>query len=214
MTNESLDPEEFTNYEVGLKWDANANLAFTAALFEIERTNVAITDPLAGTPDGPPAGTLILTDGQRDKGVELGLSGNVTEKWSIIAASAFQDAEIISDQSATVLKGARLASLPKTTFSMWNRYDVSSTWGFGLGMVYRDDILAATENLATPENNVTLPSFTRVDAAVYFRMNERWHAQLNVENLLDEHYLQFAHSNTNITPGSPRAARVVVSMQY
>lgn len=44
-TNAALDPEEFTNYEIGLKWDASKRLAFTAALFQLERTNVAVADP-------------------------------------------------------------------------------------------------------------------------------------------------------------------------
>lgn len=213
-TNSALDPEEFSNYEVGLKWDATENLAFTAALFKLERVNVAVADPTAGTPGGPPAGTLMLVDGQENKGIELGLAGNVTDKWSVMAAATYQDAEISSNQSGTVLQGARLSGVPKTNFSLWNRYDLSSSWGFGLGIVNRAEIFAATENLTPGATNVTLPSFTRVDGAVYFAMNERWHAQLNVENLLDKEYFQFANSNTNVTPGSPRAARVVVTAQF
>jgi catecholate siderophore receptor len=83
-------------------------------------------------------------------------------------------------------------------------------WGVGLGLIYRDSMLAATENLATPSVNVTLPSYTRVDAAVFFTLNARLRAQLNVENLFDEEYFASANSNTNITPGSPLAARVSV----
>ncbi len=205
--NSSLDPEEFTNYEIGVKWDATPNLAVTAALFELERNKVAVADPSDAT-------RLILVDGQRNRGIELGLTGQVTEQWSIIAAGAYQDGEITSNQSATVQEGAELAHLPKTTFSLWNRYDISSSWGVALGVVYRDEIFAAVENLATPANNVTLPSFTRVDGAVYFSLNDRWRAQLNVENLFDEDYFQFAHNNNNITPGSPRSARVTVTASF
>ena len=32
LTNQALDPEEFTNYELGAKWDLGAALSFTAAL--------------------------------------------------------------------------------------------------------------------------------------------------------------------------------------
>lgn len=207
VTNASLDPEEFTNYEVGLKWDVNADLAFTAALFQLKRTNVAIADPLDPT-------RSILIDGQRNRGIELALTGRMTDRWSLIAAGAYQDAEILSDQSDAVRKGAELASLPRTSFSLWNRYDLSSRWGVGLGIVRRGKIFAATENLLTPASNVTLSSFTRVDGAVYFTLNEQWSVQAHVENLLDEDYFQFANSNTNITPGSPRAARVVVTARF
>jgi catecholate siderophore receptor len=204
-TNASLDPEEFVNYEIGGKWDALAGLSLTAALFRLERSNVAITDPLAGTPGGPPAGTLILVDGQRNQGIELSATGSITDKWSVIGAFAYQDGEIATDQSATVLEGARLAALPERTFSLWNRLDLTPMWGFGIGLVYEDEIFAATENLAMPESNVVLPSSTRVDAAVFFTLNHRLRAQLNVQNVFDEDYYEFAHSNTNITPASPRA---------
>ena len=203
LSNEALDPEEFTNYEVGAKWDLLPGLAFTAAVYRLERTNVAIADPLDAT-------RSILVDGQRVKGVELGIAGNITNAWSVMGAYAYQDGEIVSNQTATVLKGARLAALPENTFSLWNRYDFSPMWGVGLGIVNRGSMLAATENLATPAANVTLPAFTRVDAAVFFVPSARLRAQLNMENLFDEEYFASANSNTNITPGSPRSARVSV----
>jgi catecholate siderophore receptor len=201
LTNQALDPEKFTNYEVGAKWDVRPGLAFTAAAYRLERTNVAIPDPLEAT-------RSILIDGQRVKGVELGVAGNITESWSVLGAYAYQDGEVISNQTATLLKGSRLAALPENTFSLWNRYDFNPMWGFGLGIIRRADMLAAAENLATPAVNVTLPSFTRVDAAVFVTLNPRFRAQLNVENLFDEEYFASANSNTNITPGSPRAAHV------
>src|SRR6185295_419138 len=203
LTNEALDPEEFTNYEVGAKWDVVPDLAFTAAVYRLERTNVAIADPLDATHS-------ILVDGQRVQGVELGIAGNITSSWSVMGAYAYQDGEIVSNQTATVLKGAELAALPENTFSLWNRYDFNPMWGVGLGIINRGSMLAATENLATPAANVTLPAFTRVDAAVFFVPNARLRAQLNIENLFDEEYFVSANNNTNITPGSPRAARVSV----
>lgn len=203
LTNYALDPEEYSNYEVGAKWDVLPNFAFTAALYQLDRKNVAVN---ANDPNDP--ARSILIDGQRTKGVELAVVGNITEAWSVMGAYAYQDGEILKDQSAAVQQGAALAALPKNTFSLWNRYDFTPAWGVGLGVVYRDEIFAATENLATPASNVTLPDFTRVDAAVFFTLNERLRAQLNIENLLDEEYFTTAHNNTNITPGSPRAARV------
>ena len=39
-------------------------------------------------------------------------------------------------------------------------------------------------------------------------------AQVNLENLFDEGYYAFAHSNNNITPGSPRALRVSLTTRF
>lgn len=201
LTNRNLDPEEFRNYEVGLKWDIRPELSFTAALYRLDRTNVAVTDPADST-------RSILVDGQRAKGLELGLTGRITRNWSISGGYAYQDGEILSTQSATVKAGARLAQLPRQTISLWNRYDLNRDWGFGLGAIYRDAIFASTDN------TVRLPGFVRFDAAVFHRLNDHVRAQINIENLLDRDYSSTANSNTNITPGSPRAVRLSVTTTF
>ena len=62
-----------------------------------------------------------------------------------------------------------------------------------------------------PFNNlVVLPSFTTVDAAVYWKINEHWKAQLNVTNLFNERYILSADNNDNLSPGAPTT--VVLSM--
>ncbi|MBX3736651.1 MAG: TonB-dependent siderophore receptor [Candidatus Didemnitutus sp.] len=201
LTNRNLDPEEFKNYEVGAKWDIRPELSVTAALYRLDRTNVAITDPADST-------KMLLVDGQRAKGLELGVTGRISRNWSIAGGYAYQNGEILSTQSATVKAGARLAQLPRHTLSLWNRYDLNKDWGFGLGAIYRDEIYASTDN------TVRIPSFVRFDAAAFYRINDRIRAQLNVENLLDRDYISTANSNTNITPGSPRAIRLSVTTNF
>jgi catecholate siderophore receptor len=61
--------------------------------------------------------------------------------------------------------------------------------------------------LAAIDNTVTLPGFTRVDAALYARVGATLGAQINVENLLDEQYYATSHGNNNIMPGAPRTIR-------
>ena len=195
LSNQSLDPEEFRNYEVGAKWDVARVLEFAASVYRLDRGNVAVPDPTN-------SGVTHLVDGQRSQGVEVSLAGSFTNAWSIIGAYAYQDGEITQSLSASARAGARLAQLPEHSFSLWNRYDLSPAWGAGLGVVHRGDVFTSTDN------TVTLPSFTRVDAAVFFTLNERLRAQINVENLFDTDYYLYAHSNTNITPGSPRAVRL------
>jgi len=201
LTNRSLDPEEFTNLELGLKWEARPDLIFTVATYRLDRSNVVIPDPADSTKS-------ILVDGQRAKGVELGATGRLSKKWSIAGGYAYQDGRIKTTQSATVVAGARLAQLPRHTLSLWNRYDLSAQWGVGVGAIYRDAIFTSTDN------TVTLPSFVRFDAAVFYRFNKNVRAQLNVENVFDKAYFASAHSNNNITPGSPRAVRVSVTTNF
>jgi catecholate siderophore receptor len=191
-SNSALEPEEFTNNEIGLKWDLGSRLSTTFAVYQLDRTNVAITDPTNPT-------LLLLVDGQRVDGFEFGLSGEVTDRWQMMAGYAHQDSELRTPgaQSAN-----ELGQVPEHSVSFWNRYDLSARLGFGVGVVYRSDVFVATDNA------VTLPSFTRVDGAAFYSINDNLRLQLNVENLLDEEYYASAHSNNNIMPGAPRVYRL------
>ena len=201
LANESLEPEEFTNYEAGVKWDVNPDFTVTLALFQLDRTNVAVPDPL------DPAQT-ILVDGQRTRGFEVSAAGRLTPKWSMIASYAHLDAEITASQSATIVAGNQLANTPENTFALWNRYDVTDRLAGAVGVIWQDERFAGNDNL------VTLPDFVRVDAAVFYDLTDNVSLQLNVENLLDEEYFPDAHNNNNITPGAGRLFRAGLRFRY
>jgi outer membrane receptor for monomeric catechols len=76
------------------------------AAYDLERSNIAITDP-----NNP--GVSLLVDGQRTRGLELGLSGNVTPQWSVLVAYAYQDGKITQSALGHGSGGAILANLPK-----------------------------------------------------------------------------------------------------
>ena len=198
-TSEALEPEEFENMEVGVKWDLLPDLSFTAAIYRLDRTN---TRAPGATP-----GTIVLTGAQRSEGVELGVSGAITDDWQVIAGYAYQDAEI-THTTAAAPEGRNVALVPEQQFSLWNTYRFTPMWRVGLGVIYQDEMYASISNA------VTLPSFTRVDGAVFFTLNEHFEAQINVENLLDEDYFGTAHNDNNITPGSPTAVRVAVRSRF
>ena len=61
---------------------------------------------------------------------------------------------------------------------------------------------------------MTLPDFVRYDAALFYRFNQHLQAQLNVENLFDTGYYANAHSNNNISPGSPLAIRLGITARF
>ncbi|MDP8912438.1 MAG: TonB-dependent receptor, partial [Pseudomonadota bacterium] len=63
-------------------------------------------------------------------------------------------------------------------------------------------------------NAVLLPSYTRVDAAAFFRIAEGIEAQVNVENLFNELYFPTAHTDNNITPGAPTTARATLRFTF
>ncbi|WP_217995142.1 TonB-dependent receptor [Methylogaea oryzae] len=201
LTNAALKPEEFRNYELGAKWDIRPDLSATLAFFQLDRLNALATDPNNSA-------VSFLVDGQRTRGIELGLSGNITDDWRVIGGYAYQNGEITKSMSSSALAGAKLAQVPEHSFSLWNRYDITSQWGVGLGAIYRSKMYAATDN------TVTLPGFVRFDAATYYKVTKNVQLQVNIENLLDKKYFASANSNTNITPGSPIAVTAGVNVTF
>ncbi|MFA9273821.1 MAG: TonB-dependent receptor [Candidatus Aquirickettsiella gammari] len=200
-SNKAFDPEQFKNFELGAKWDVSRDLSLSAAVYQLDRSNVVIADPADSTKS-------ILIDGQRTKGLELAVNGKLAAAWSIMGGYAYQDAKITRTLTATAKAGATLAQVPTHSASLWNRYDVSSQWGVAAGVVYRSAIYPSTDN------TVELPGFTRVDAALFYAWDKNVQIQLNVENLADKKYYASANSNNNITPGSPRAIKLGINFKY
>lgn len=194
----NLAPEKFTNYEVGAKWDIRPDLNATVALFQLDRTN-------ATTPDPNNVTATINVGETRTKGIELALTGRILPGLQTSAAYTYQDAK---------LKGngfVRLAQVPEHQVALWNRYDFSSSFGLGLGVIHQSSQFAA---IRTAANSTRLPGFTRVDAALYFKPSDRFDLQLNVENLFDETYFSDAHNNNNISTGAPINARLTARVKF
>ena len=87
-------------------------------------------------------------------------------------------------------------------FTLWNKYQVTSRFGLGLGITRRSDVFAAIDD------KVVLPGYTKVDAAAYIRLTEKWKLQAHFDNLLNRRYYLNADGNNNITPGASRSAKV------
>ena len=215
VSNASFKPEKFINYEVGAKWDVNPSLALTAAVYKLERENVQVIDPANNTQS-------ILVDGQVTKGIELGVSGDITDKWSIFGGVAFQDGEVSENVIALnqdgsrnpnndILKGAELALTPDRTLSLWNKYEINDMWAVALGIVSTSDRYALSP---TASQSTLLPGYTRYDAAIYGKFSEKLRLQINLENLTNKEYALYAHNNQNITPGSPITGRATLIYNF
>lgn len=197
---QSLEPESFRNLELGVKWEPAPALSLTAAAFQVDRTNTRIADPVN-------PGFFVLTGASRVKGLEAAVSGRIAPQWSATLGYTYQEGEIRSATSAAPA-GRKLDKLPHHQVSAWTRYDVTDKLGLGLGVVHQ------SSQFATISNAVTLPGFTRVDAAVFYDVSENFSLQLNVENLTDTRYYPSAHTDNNIATGEPINARITARMKF
>ena len=99
---QQVQPETFTNYEVGTKWDVQPSLSFTTAAYRLNRTNTRATDPNDAT-------RIVQTGSQRTNGVELAVNGRIMAGWSIAGGYAYQHAFVTSATEAAAA-GAQGAS--------------------------------------------------------------------------------------------------------
>ncbi|TMJ17044.1 MAG: TonB-dependent siderophore receptor [Alphaproteobacteria bacterium] len=146
LSTAALEPEEFENLEVGMKWDVRPSLTFTAALYRLDRSNTRATDPADPS-------HVVLTGGQRSKGLELGLSGEIRRGWRVSAGYALQDAEIRRTTTAAPA-GRKVALVPRHQASLFTRYDFSPRVGAGLGVYHQ------SKSFTSISNAVILPAFT------------------------------------------------------
>ena len=191
-----LDADTFANTELGFKWDISPALSFTAAIFEIEQESpqVADNDP----------STLDVIKSETD-GFELQLEGQLTEAWYVSAAYSYLDGE---QMSRTGSKGLRPRELPENMFSVWNFVQFTPKLGAGLGLTYQD------ESFINNSNTARLPSYTRVDAALYYQWSDDLRVQLNFENVGDTVYFPSSHSTHQASVGAPFNARLAITMDF
>jgi catecholate siderophore receptor len=90
LSAKDLDPEKSEMLEAGAKFAIpRTPLAATVSIFQIKKDNALQTDPTN-------PGSLLAQSGERQevKGVEIGLTGQLTPAWRIDAAYSYLDAKI------------------------------------------------------------------------------------------------------------------------
>jgi catecholate siderophore receptor len=199
-TTSTLEPERFTNRELGIKWDVKPALALTAAGFRLDRTNTSAHDP------ANPAVT-VQTGAQRTTGLELSALGQVTSRWHVAFAHSTLRARIVNATTAAPA-GATVPLVPQHRVSAWNKYSFASEWAAGLGVVHQSGTYAAIDN------SVRLPAFTHIDAAVFAPSIRGVRPQVNVENVLNTRYYSAANGNNNISFGAPRTLRLSLTSRF
>jgi len=138
----------------------------------------------------------------RSQGVEVDVSGQITNGLSLIMTYAYTDAKILEGDN----KGNKLFNVPKHSGSIWARYDMQNETlrglSFGAGVYVRD------KRPGDNANTYLLPSEARVDAMVRYRtklMNSRLALQFNAYNLANDNLFGGTLGDRNsINVGLPR----------
>jgi iron complex outermembrane receptor protein len=224
----SFDPQMGEQFETGFKTDwFNSRLSATVAYYHLSKENLLTPD--LSTSD---INDSVAIGKQRSQGLELNISGRLTDELDVIANYAYSDARIISDKRTLTTiagnsipngyQGNRMPNVPEHSGSMWLKYDIKQNptlagLSFGIGAY------AASTREGDNENSFQLPGYVRLDAFTAYQWkvgNSKLTAQFNIRNLLDKTYYESTDPNLNtsprtgVYPGSPLFMMGSIRFEY
>ncbi|KAI2690731.1 TonB-dependent receptor [Pseudomonas sp. TNT3] len=203
----SIAPEEAKSWEVGAKLDMPGRVTGNIALFDIKKRNVLVANS-----EGPV--TIYSAAGEvRSRGLELDLSGQLSDRWSMIGSYAYTDAEVTEDPT---YKGKKLQNVAKNSGSLSAVYDFGTIVGgdqlrVGAGARY------VGERAGNAVNDFDLPSYTVADAFATYDTRvegQKVKFQLNVKNLFDRTYYTSAASRFFVSMGDSRQVTLSSTLEF
>jgi iron complex outermembrane receptor protein len=203
----SVAPEEAKSWEIGAKLDMPGRVTGNVALFDIKKRNVLVANS-----EGPV--TIYSAAGEvRSRGLEVDLSGQLTDRWSMIGSYAYTDAEVTEDP---IYKGKKLQNVAKNSGSLSAVYDFGTIVGgdqlrVGAGARY------VGERAGNAVNDFDLPSYTVADAFATYDTKvegQKVKFQLNVKNLFDRTYYTSAASRFFVSMGDSRQISLSSTLEF
>lgn len=138
------------------------------------------------------------------RGVELDISGRITDNLNLIASYSYTDTEITKDNGGT--QGNRLSNVPVHGGSLWGKYDF--TQGLLNSLNVGSGVNVVGQREGDNANSFELPGYVRWDVVAGYKWKvgkTELSVQLNVNNLLDKTYYDASPAGvTTIYPGIPR----------
>ena len=225
-------PETTKNIEIGTKWNLlDEKLLFTASLFRTQKS--AVMEGISAT-EGEQVGTL-NTGAYRVQGVEFGLVGNITEKFTVQAGAAFMKSKItkasrsLANNTGFLRVGQRLSNFADQTINVQAKYEFTPAFEFG-GAARRESYrcggqpdtaasFATTGTGAaatvTASCSQRVPSFTVYDLFATYRINKKFMLRGTVLNVADKDYYLGAYQTGNwLSIGDKRRVMASLEMDF
>lgn len=214
-----LDPERTEQYELGIKKQLlNKQLDITAAIFDLRKSDVAVTDPASS---GLPANEQWSTNlGETQTlGFDIQAIGKVNDSFRVVAGYAYLDNQLLAvDPSLAGQEGNVLPGIPEHSGNLFGVYEVQRGQykGLGLGL----GVFAQTGSFVSTENRAKYDGWAQLDALAYYKA-DGWKVQLNLKNITDEEY-NYAQAGTTtdsfgavrVGTSTPRTVNVSLSVEF
>lgn len=206
------DPESSVNLELGAKWNLlDDKLLATAAMFRTKKSDVmegANYDAIGTFNSGK----------NRVQGLEFGLTGNVTEEFSVQAGATLLKSKVLA--SATPINvGRPLANFADKMYSVQAKYQLTNAFAFGATARYESERCGgqpdtAAGYTATGVCSQQVPSFSVLDVFASYRFSRKLDLRVNVLNATNkDYYTAVYRSGSFLYKGDARAVRAVLNYE-
>nr|WP_298690349.1 TonB-dependent siderophore receptor [uncultured Dongia sp.] len=196
---------ETTTYEIGTKWNLfDEKLSVTAAVFQTDKDGQLLNNGTTTDPD------YVVTGKQRVRGVELGVSGEVTDGWNVAGGYTYMKGKILEEASTN--DAAVFRNMPEHALSLWTSYDLP-WWNrdvtVGAGATY----MGTRKYLFGASDEKNIDSYWVFDLMGQYRLTENIEFQFNLYNLTDEFYVDQVGGGF-VTPGAGRSALFTTALKF
>ena len=208
-TTANLPPEKNRTVEGGVKWDfAHPGLSLRAAVFNTDKYN-------AREPDPNNALLNVLAGSQRVRGVETAMNGRITSRWDAQISYAFLDSALVSSNFYPLAVGARLANVPRHTFTVWQTFRLPYRTTFGAGGNFVGTRTASSTVPLDPTTGLVkeAPGYWVFNIMAERPLTEHITLHANVYNLADRYYYDQLHP-AHIVLGPGRSALIGVRFRF
>lgn len=188
----TLPPQSSRQVEVGVKSDwFGDKISTTVALFQLDlynrRTRVQQAPEI-----------IALTGLERNRGIELGIQGELAPNWFVRSGFSAQRARVLKSSALENASGKRSANVAGANGNLFVSYAPSLGMFGELGLVYESSRYADSANL------LDLPAYVRWDGKIGYRLDKA-ELTLAVTNIGNRRYYSNASSLAQVMPGAPRS---------
>lgn len=209
----SLRPERADLIELGGKTNLlDGRLGLTGAVFQITKHNSFDIDPATGD---PVVGTGDAGQGRRIRGVELGVSGEITDEWSVYGSYAWLDGKVRGGAGVDpALVGNRAPGVPRNNLSLWTSYTLPpGDMALPGDVTLAGGIRFASGYYANAQNTAKIPDTVSLDLMVAYEQDD-WRLALNGYNLTDHRNYASSFSGSRVVPDAGRTFVLSLSKRF
>lgn len=202
VANQLLPSEKGRQVEVGVKYAPTAfDGLITASLFDINRDNFAVADPLV-------YGKSVALGEVNMRGLEVEGQLNF-DHVSLLGALTYLEASVTNSGNAALI-GKSPVQVPTLTASLGVEYAFGDAFE---GLVLGGGVRVLGESWADDANTAKVPATTLFDAGLRYDKDD-WGVALNVSNILDTAYVASCQSLTSCGYGAGRAATLSIHKSW